>query len=232
MAIGALVVMAKAPRAGHVKTRLSRDYPAETVVELYRCLLADTLALALSLPGVRVAVMAPSDDLSELAPLLPVDVIGVAQRGEGLADALASVFTTFCPEGPRRVIAFNSDSPQLPAHVLATAFDMLLTRDLVVGPTDDGGYYLVGATRAHAGLFDPAPMGTGSALASLLASAGARGLTYGLTEKGFDIDLAGDLTRLSVVLHRRPSSAPRTAAFLLCLGQDEVGPSRPDREHP
>ena len=209
-----LVVMAKAPRQGHVKTRLTGEYPVEAIVELYRCLLDDTLALGSSIPNTQVAVMAPQEDLRELSTLLPAGVSGVAQQGRGLAAALTSAFATFTRDGLRRVIAFNSDSPHLPPRVLDDAFAALLTHDLVAGPTDDGGYYLVGATAPHAGLFDPTPMGTDSALASLLANARARGLTYRLTEEWFDVDVASDLPRLAEALRRDPSAAPRTAALL------------------
>ena len=209
-----LVVMAKAPRVGHVKTRLAGEYPVGSIVDLYRCLLDDTLALGSSIPNTQVAVMAPQEDLHELAALLPAGVSGVAQQGRGLAAALTSVFATFTCEGLRRVIAFNSDSPHLPPRVLDEAFAALLTDDLVAGPTEDGGYYLVGATAPHAGLFDPTPMGTDSALASLLANARARGLTYRLTEEWFDVDVASDLPRLAEALRRDPSAAPRTAALL------------------
>lgn len=215
-----LVVMAKAPRPGRVKTRLSGEYPVGAIVELYRCLLDDTLALGLSLQDTQVAVMAPPEDRDELAALLPAGVRCVAQQGIGLAAALTSVFAVFTleqsrtPERSRRVIAFNSDSPHLPRRALDEAFAALLTHDLVVGPTGDGGYYLVGATAPHAGLFHPAPMGTGSALESLLANARASGLTYRLTQEWFDVDVAGDLTRLAEALRRDPSASPRTAALL------------------
>jgi rSAM/selenodomain-associated transferase 1 len=211
-----LVVMAKAPRPGRVKTRLSRDLPDDTIVELYRCLLEDTLALGLSLPNTRVALMAPAEDLHDLAMLVPRGVAGVAQEGTGLAAALASVFTTFAGDGSRRVIAFNSDSPHLPPSVLDEAFSLLSTHDVVIGPTDDGGYYLVGATVPHQDLFDVAPMGTASALESLLARVRAHGLSYRLTREWFDVDVADDLARLADALRHDPSASPRTAAFLSC----------------
>ena len=77
--------------------------------------------------------------------------IVVAQTGEGLAAGLTSVFAYFAGASRRRVIAFNSDSPHLPASVLEKAFEALATCDMVVGPTYDGGYYLVGAKRTIQG---------------------------------------------------------------------------------
>src|SRR2546421_8259348 len=140
-----LVIMAKAPRPGMVKTRLMESLPTPAVTALYRCLLEDTLALATSLTNVEVAVMCPESDQEELAKVLGKAVRVVAQKGEGLAAALTSVFLHFIAAGQRHVIAFNSDSPHLARSVLESAFEILATHDVVVGPTHDGGYYLVGA---------------------------------------------------------------------------------------
>src|SRR6516165_10578136 len=109
-----LVIMAKAPRVGMVKTRLAQSLPADAIPELYRCLLGDTIALAHSLPKVKVAIMCPATDVEELVWLAGDNTDVVAQEGQGLAAALTSVFAYFAASGRQRVIAFNSDSPHLP----------------------------------------------------------------------------------------------------------------------
>jgi rSAM/selenodomain-associated transferase 1 len=209
-----LVIMAKAPRPGMVKTRLAQSLPVEAVTELYRCLLDDTVALVHSLGSVQVAIMCPASDVRELAQLVGGATGVVAQQGDGLAAALTSVFARFAAAGRQRVIAFNSDSPHLPVSVLASAFEMLTAHDVVVGPTYDGGYYLVGAKASHAALFHGDGMGTKSALDALLARARRLQLTVGLTDPFYDIDLDGDLTRLAAELRLAPARAPRTAAWL------------------
>src|SRR5438874_405374 len=113
-----LVIMAKAPKLGMVKTRLTESLPSPAVTALYRCLLEDTLALATSLTGVEIAVMCPASDQDELAQLLGNTVQVVAQEGEGLAAGLTSVFRHFTATGQQHVIAFNSDSPHLAPSVL------------------------------------------------------------------------------------------------------------------
>src|SRR5215470_20222004 len=148
-----LVIMAKAPRPGMVKTRLAQSLPQPAVVELYRCLLEDTMALAQSLGDADVAIMCPAPDVEDLSRVAGKRARVVAQMGDGLAAGLTSVFTHFAAAGRRRIIAFNSDSPHLPTAVLKTAFEALAACDLVVGPTQDGGYYLVGATASHPELF-------------------------------------------------------------------------------
>ena len=112
------------------------------------------------------------------------------------------------------MVAFNSDSPHLPASVLGSAFDILTTHDVVVGPTHDGGYYLVGAKAAYPSLFDGEGMGTQSALALLLARAGDLQLSVGFTDPFYDIDVESDLTRRAEDLRHAPVRAPRTAVWL------------------
>ena len=211
--------MAKAPKPGMVKTRLAQSLPLPAVTELYRCLLQDTVALARSLNSVEVAIMCPAQDTDELALLLGDAVQIVAQKGAGLAAGLVSVFAHFAANGQHDVIAFNSDSPHLPASVLERAFQALAAHDVVIGPTHDGGYYLVGAKAAHATLFENDGMGTTNALQALLARARVLGLSADLTEPFYDIDVAADLMRLAAELRLAPTKAPRTAAWFAGWGQ-------------
>jgi rSAM/selenodomain-associated transferase 1 len=221
-----LVIMAKAPRPGAVKTRLTPSLSPEAVTAFYCCLLDDTLALARSLGDVEVAIMCPDSDVNELAPLAGKEVSVVAQKGEGLAAGLSSVFEHFA-EGQRRTIAFNSDSPHLPRSVLEDAFETLAAHDVVVGPTHDGGYYLVGAKASHPALFASDGMGTSSALERLLSRTRALELSVSFSDPFYDIDVADDLTRLAAELRLAPLRAPRTARWLkereLAAAQSRIG---------
>lgn len=207
-----LVIMAKAPRLGAVKTRLMNSLPSRAVTDLYVCLLEDTLALAKSLNSVEVSVMCPESDRGTLLDLLGDSVQVVAQQGSGLPAGLTSVFRHFTADR-RHVIAFNSDSPHLPPSILETAFETLARHDVVVGPTLDGGYYLVGAKAAHASLFAGDGMGTTSALDRLLERTKVLALSTGFTEPFYDIDVANDLIRLAAELRQAPEKAPRTAGW-------------------
>jgi len=209
-----LVIMAKAPRTGEVKTRLTPRLSPEAVVNFYDCLLGDTLALARSLGNVEVAIMCPAADVSGLVQLAGNRARVVAQQGEGLAAGLTSVFAHFAEGHQRRTIAFNSDSPHLPRSVLEHAFETLGAHDVVVGPTHDGGYYLVGAKTSHPSLFASDGMGTSSALERLLTRARTLALSVGFAASFYDIDVPEDLTRLAQELRGAPEKAPRTAAWL------------------
>ena len=207
-----LAIMAKAPRAGHAKTRLASAYPLAGVIQLYRALIEDTIALGRAV-GVSIVIVCPEGDAEEILDWLPSDVRVVSQRGRGLSDGLASAFELLCAP-PRRVIAINGDGPHLPLAVLQDAFAALADHDLVFGPSDDGGFYLVGATRAHAGLFDPHSMGTDGALGSLIAQTRRLGLSSTVTAEHYDVDVPADLARLANELFTQPERAPRTAALL------------------
>src|SRR2546429_452483 len=168
--------------------------------------------------------MCPDTDVNELARLAGSEASVVAQKGEGLAAGLTSVFAHFAPDHQRedhrrdahqrRTIAFNSDSPHLPRSVLEDAFETLAAHDVVVGPTHDGGYYLVGGKASHPRLFAGDGMGTSSALERLLSRARALELSVGFADSFYDIDVADDLTRLAAELRQAPARAPRTAAWL------------------
>src|ERR1051325_1669726 len=101
-----LVIMAKAPRPGAVKTRLASSLSREAVTDFYCCLLNDTIALAQSLGDVEVAIMSPKSDVNELAQLAGRGVNVIAQKGHGLAAGLTSVFAHFRSDH-RRTIPFN-----------------------------------------------------------------------------------------------------------------------------
>jgi rSAM/selenodomain-associated transferase 1 len=197
-----------------VKTRLIGSLPVSSVTELYRCLLDDTLRLAQALDGIEVTIMCPEADVAELVRTTGNAVTVVPQTGTGLEAALNSVFSHFARDGRRPIVAFNSDTPHLPASVLQSAFRALAACDVVVGPTHDGGYYLVGATTSHPGLFHEDVMGTTNALESLLARARAMKLSVQLIDPFYDIDEAVDLKRLAAELERAPEKAPKTANWL------------------
>jgi glycosyltransferase A (GT-A) superfamily protein (DUF2064 family) len=149
-----------------------------------------------------------------MAHLAGKDVKVVAQKGEGLAAGLTSVFAHFADDHQRLTIAFNSDSPHLPRPILEGAFKTLSAHDLVVGPTHDGGYYLVGAKAGYPTLFARDGLGTSSALERLLLRARTLQLSVGFADPFWDVDVTDDLTRLAAELRLAPAKAPRTAEWI------------------
>ncbi|MBI3945817.1 MAG: TIGR04282 family arsenosugar biosynthesis glycosyltransferase [Armatimonadetes bacterium] len=209
-----IAVMAKAPRPGCVKTRLLPMLSPEEAAELHLAFLRDTLARVLAVPSARAAVVCPAADTDSLAACVLPGVTVQAQTGAGLSAALHFALGHFHALGHDPVLLLDSDSPHLPTRYLRRALTELRESDLVVGPTDDGGYYLAGAHRPHPDLFEASSIGTDTALSSLLRHAADLRLRTALLPTWFDVDRPEDLSRLAAELHRDPGAAPETARCL------------------
>jgi rSAM/selenodomain-associated transferase 1 len=198
--------MAKHPAPGRVKTRLAATLGAERACALYRAFVLDLAerldALAYDVTWAYWPATAPFATLLPRARCWP-------QRGADLGERMANAVAE-CG-GPAVVI--GADAPHVPAARLEEAVGALAAdADLVLGPADDGGYYLIGLRAPRPPVFTGVPWGTDRVLAETLARAG--GLRTLLLEPCFDVDTPADLTRLSGVLTRGDVALPRTAALL------------------
>ena len=216
-----LVVMAKRPAAGATKTRLVPPLTGAQAANLYECFLLDALQIARSIPdAVRYIAYPPADGQDYFLRLAP-DFAPVPQIGAGLGDRLAYVIEEIAHRDAGPVVAMSSDSPTLPAAHVARAFDVLARdeADVVLGPCDDGGYYLIALARPQPRLLREVPMSTPEVLRDTLALAAAAGLRAALLPSWYDIDVAGDLRRLAAELAASPSEgAHHTRVFLDRLG--------------
>jgi uncharacterized protein len=217
----AVAIMAKAPRPGAVKTRLCPPLLAAEAAALYRCFLLDKIAAVQALVGARpVVAYTPDEAQAEFAGLAP-DFTLVPQRGPDLGARLHATLTGLLAAGHPGAIAVDSDTPTLPREFLQQAVDCL-TRpgpDVVLGPTEDGGYYLIGLRAAHRALFDGIPWSTSAVREVTLRQAAAAGLQVVCTPAWFDVDTPDDLRRLQTVLDGGPSNAEggQTGRFLASL---------------
>ncbi|HEU5196326.1 MAG TPA: TIGR04282 family arsenosugar biosynthesis glycosyltransferase [Methylomirabilota bacterium] len=212
----AVAVMAKVPGAAPVKSRLHAALGASQATALYQCFLLDRLQALSAVRGVCLVVaFTPPGARTTMAALVPPTIPLLAQEGEGLSERLAHVFDRLFADGHEAVIATDSDSPTLPMDYVVQAAEMLSRgkADAVVGPTDDGGYYLIGLRRPQPGFFDGIPWSTSGTRAATLARARELGLGVQLLPGWFDVDTPDDLRRLRAELARCPTS-PRTAEFL------------------
>lgn len=235
----AVLVMSKQPIPGRSKTRLQPRLDAEAAAELARCFLLDAVQLcrtvAVDRPGLRVIIAgAPAGSAGYFAGLAP-DVDHVEQVGDDLGARLDHVISSALARGHHRVVAINSDSPSLPASLIAAAFERLGRPDVdvVLGPAEDGGYYLIGWKRPHPRLVREVEMSTPEVLADTLAIAAEEGLRVELLPSWYDVDEPVDLDRL---LHDVAGGAPCGANTLTFLndrvrnGQDLNGGGLNDRD--
>jgi rSAM/selenodomain-associated transferase 1 len=212
-----VVVFAKAPRAGAVKTRMSPPLSAEEAAELYARLLADVLeATGRFAPRLGLAPLVavhPAEACREIARSAPTPFRVIAQRGATLAERMAWAVREAAAGGAARILLRGSDSPLLDAGCLAATLRALDAADLSLCPDRDGGYSLVGLRRPAPGLFEQR-MSTPSVLADTLAKAERLGLRVALQPPSFDLDRVQDLGRLALQRAAGEALCPRTLEFL------------------
>ena len=214
----ALAIFAKAPIVGQVKTRLCPPLSFEEAKELYQCFLLDTVARALRLPDVQVCLaFTPADSELLFREFLPASLRYVPQRGVSLGEREANVFADLLEMGFSRVVLIGGDIPTLPLSHLQDAFALLadFRNDVVLGPSADGGYYLIGARARHPELFENITWSTSTVLAETLAQARRSGLCVVHVPAWHDVDSAEDLATLVNELQEKEAraAAPRTREF-------------------
>ena len=198
----ALVVFAKEPHPGEVKTRLCPPLAPEQAAELYGCMLDDVLEesgrTCADAAAALFLTVHPAAAVPLLAQRLPRTGRAIAQHGADLAARMTHAIGEAAAAGFDRIVLRGSDSPALPGDRLIAAFEALEDCDVVLSRDPDGGYALLGVRRPVLGLLDHA-MSTDSVADDTLANARRLGLCTRELEPGFDIDTFDDLARLQAV---------------------------------
>lgn len=206
-----LCIFVKAPQAGAVKTRLAATIGAARATELAEAFFWDTLALAERLASPRVVVALSGDE--RLLPALRGRA-EVWPQGDGdLGARLERNLRRALACGARAVVV-GTDSPGLPMEYLTRGIAALETHDAVLGPADDGGFYLIGMKACPPGSLAGLPWSSGDTRAKTLARLQERGMTVALLPPWFDVDQAADLARLRSMLGARIIAAPQTSRVL------------------
>ena len=217
----ALAVMTKAPQAGRVKTRLVPPLTPEEAAELNKCFLRDTAAAIsracsrrfASHPPSRsfgatgseaataargIAVYTPVGAESAYTEILPAGFSLLPQRGDKFGERLYFAVEDLFRCGFETVCLIDSDSPTVPAENLAEAVELLSTHEdrVVLGPSDDGGYYLIGVKKPHRRLFEQIDWSTERVLNQTIQRAMELELEVKLLPSGYDVDDGASLRRL------------------------------------
>jgi uncharacterized protein len=232
----ALAIMAKAPRPGKVKTRLSPPLTPEQASALNICFLRDTAEniRQISEAGGSTGLVAytPVGDEAAFDGLLPSGFLLLPQRGDGFGERLLHACEDLLGAGFHGACLIDSDSPTLPQQALQQAVEHLSRPGdrMVLGGCDDGGYYLIGVKQAHRRLFSDIDWSTERVFAQTVERANEIGVETQLLPPWFDVDDASALDRLrrELAASSAPGTAPagfdatRTRAFLERLGA--IGP--------
>jgi rSAM/selenodomain-associated transferase 1 len=214
----AVVIMAKAPQMGQVKTRLCPPLSLAEAAQLYRCFLLDTIANIQTLEAVSpVIAYAPTSSRTLFEDLTP-DFTLIPQQGTDLGTRMATCFAQLFAEGYREILLTGSDLPTLPTAYLRQAIDLIMTpqNDVVLGPSEDGGYYLIGLRQLYRQLFAEIHWSTDQVLRETLRRAEVKQLRVACLPPWFDVDTTADLERLQTRLAEMQDSAPwHTRQFFL-----------------
>ena len=226
----ALAVMAKVPRAGSVKTRLCPPLHPEQAAALNVAFLKDTVAcleeVSLALPANPVVSFTPRGEEAGFQGVIPHHVVLVPQRGNGFGERLQGTVEDLLAAGFSAVCLIDSDSPTVPAEAYAEAVRHLLVEKkcAVLGPSDDGGYYLLGLNTLKPRLFEEIAWSTEVVADQTRQRARETGLPMHSLPTWFDVDDRETLLRLYRELVASASArngyrAPHTREFLQTIGK-------------
>jgi len=213
----AVAVMTKVPGMTVVKSRLHEALGEACATELYRCFLLDRLDAVATLPDIAGAVaFTPPEAEALMRELAPPTLRLVLQRGADLGERLSNILTDLLDRGHPGAIAVDSDSPTLPMAYVAEAATVLSGAkcDVVLGPCEDGGYYLVGLRCPQPALFEGIPWSTDAVFAMTLEKARARDLSVHVLPQWFDVDTEMDLRRLYADITATAHGPQRTYVFV------------------
>lgn len=223
----ALIVLAKAPAAGGTKTRLCPHLTPEEAAAFAAASLVDTLTVARSVRGCTLRLAHPPGAGESLAVLLGDDrppAFTVPPGDVGMA--MCSAIECALDHRATQVVLIGSDLPSLPPAHIAHAFARLDDgADVVLGPAEDGGYYLIATTAPHPALFAGITWSTAAVYAQTVAKVKASGLSLATIPPWYDIDGMADLRRCMDDLAANPDHpATATRAFLATI-EDRLTPS-------
>ena len=214
----ALAVMAKAPVAGQVKTRLMPLFTAEEAMEFCRCLLVDQLNHLQELNTVDLYLaFAPHDAQSLMEQIAPARFHLFPQQGDGLGARMDAVFDKLFQIGHKNIALIGGDLPPVPLSFFSEAYALLEASEnrVVLGPSRDGGYYLVGCNRPTPEIFQDMTWSHSRVLAQTLERLASLKIEFRLLPSWFDIDTPDDLRHLCSILDSTLKKAlPHTLPLL------------------
>lgn len=191
-----LVVVAKEPIPGKVKTRLFPALTFEEAAALYQCMIEDRIQEVVGINDIDLAIaFTPAGARNAFIPFARNGITLFAQRGKNLGERLLNIFIDKLSAGYPAVSIVDSDTPDLPASAVVESFRLLLAEesDVVFGPCHDGGYYLVGMRNPHPELFTDIPWSTENVLKATLKKTGEMSLKTELLDWWDDLDTVEDL---------------------------------------
>ncbi len=214
----AVVIFAKPPELGRVKTRLIGELTPQQAAQLHRACLEDMALLVDSIPGCTrwLLVAGEAEKARELLQELGLNKRWRAapQQGRDLGARMEHAIGDLLQRGASKVVILGADTPWMGRRRILEALRLLDSVDIVLGPAADGGYYLVGARRIFPQMFRGIPWGTSQICDATLRALETSGTSFRLLPRDFDLDRPGDLEKAAEQLEANPAAAPALARWL------------------
>ena len=195
----AVILFARDPVLGQVKTRLGSSLDDETILRLYTCFVEDSLKKIRQVDNADCFVgISPENHSGFFNGIEGSDTRLFVQQGKDLGDKMRQAFVDRFADGYKKVVIIGSDSPSLPVSYINQA--LASDKDLILGPSTDGGYYLIAMSGKVSEVFEGIAWGTGQVLDETLNCVKKVGISMELLPVWYDVDLLEDLKFLKTHL--------------------------------
>ncbi len=209
-----IIIMAKVPAAGKVKTRLEPILSPEKCAELAGAFLQDAINKASEQSNQLIIAFFPFDEREYFNKFSNQNIIFTPQKGTDLGEKMFNAFKFAFEQKADSAVMIGTDSPTFPQKFIAQSFDFLENSDAVLGKSEDGGYYLIGLKKLEKGIFENVEWSNEKTFAQTARNIEKCGLKLSNLPEWFDVDLPEDLERLRRDLKRNKEIAPITAKWL------------------
>ena len=197
----ALIIFVRKPELGKVKSRLAATIGNENALAVYIELLKHTNEISAAIRAEKFVFY--FDDIVADDIWSGSNFIKRQQSSGDLGEKMQNAFSTLFKEGYNQVVIIGSDCPELTTAIIEDAFEMVKQNDLVIGPANDGGYYLLGMKKLYPQLFKNVQWSTEKVLAKTLAASTSAGLSCSLLPQLTDIDIEADLNSVQYLFSRK-----------------------------
>lgn len=210
----AIIIMAKVPEAGKVKTRLQPRLTPEQSAEFAECLLRDTITKVAGKLNQLIIAYSPTNGRDFFDQFSQHKIIYIPQKGFDLGERMFNAFDFAFARKMDSVVMIGTDSPTFPAEFIDKAFEFLEDSDAVFGETDDGGFYLIGLKTLYREIFENVEWSSPDTFKQTVDNLERLDLRVSLLQKWYDVDELEDLERLKIELLESENISQNTANWL------------------
>ena len=205
-----IIIMAKVPRAGNVKTRLESFLSQKQCVSLSEAFLEDAVNKVQAQQSRLIIAFSPPPERDYFAKYEVVDFTLIEQTGSDLGEKMFNAFQFAFSNDSDAIVMIGTDSPTFPVEFIERAFVYLDKTDVVLGEAEDGGFYLIGLRTLNKKIFENVVWSSANTFEQTRKNIEKIGLSLSLLPTWFDVDVPADLAKLQNSLIKHSDQSPHT----------------------